>query len=191
VIAQVKPSCCNTLHLGSSIHVRSRPMRALATFAVLLWSTCAFAQKPPAGWRFPTEADMKGNWLEYRELFPKPYHTRADFNGDGILDDAWILISRDGTGSGAFVFLSRKQGGFSTITIFSDDRSPAQGYAVAAVPPGKHSTFCGRVGECEKGEPKSVTLLYAGFELHTLGTAAGLYYWNRKTRSFSSVTTAD
>jgi hypothetical protein len=151
----------------------------------------AFAQKPPAGWRFPTEADIKGGWAEYHHLFPRPYHARADFNGDGILDDVWILIARDGKGSGVFVFLSEMQGRFRTIKIFSDDRSPAQGYAVASVPPGKHVTFCGRDSGCEEGEPASVTLKNAGFELITLGTAAGLYYWNRKTRSFSSVTTAD
>lgn len=166
-------------------------MRALAACVIAFCSVAAFAQEPPPGWRFPTHEDVRGGWAEYRQLFPKPYHARSDFNGDGIPDDVWILISQDNKGSGVFVFLSEKRGRFRTIEVFSDDRSPAQSYALAIVPPGEQRTFCGRTGQCEAGELASVRLESAGFELITLGTAAGLYYWSKETQTFSSVTTAD
>lgn len=59
----------------------------------------------PRGWRFPTDADHSDGWVEYRDEFPIPFHVRGDFDGDGIVDDAWLLIRDAGKGCGLFVFL--------------------------------------------------------------------------------------
>ena len=46
---------------------------------------------PPVGWRYPNKTDIKDGWDdEYnRKTAPIPYHFSADFNGDGLSDDAW------------------------------------------------------------------------------------------------------
>lgn len=146
---------------------------------------------PPPGWRFPTEADYKDGWTEYRDRFPVPFHVTGDFDGDGLRDHAWILIGEENDGFGLFVFLGRRNARPQIVKVFSANGCCAQAYALALVPPGRHKTFCGRQADCSPGEPKSVTLKYPGFEFMTLGTASGLYYWSPSAKGFRSVTVAD
>jgi hypothetical protein len=146
---------------------------------------------PPGGWRFPTDADYKQHWAEYRDIFPVPFHVSGDFDGDGAVDHAWILIREGRDGFGLFVALGRRNGGPRVIEVFSYDECCAQRYALSLVPAGKHLTICGRGAECSPGEPKSVTLKHPGFEFITLGAASGLYYWSPRAKKFQSVQVAD
>lgn len=41
----------------------------------------------PDGYRMPTKADIVDDW----KRFDAPNHLKADFNGDGIEDEAYIL----------------------------------------------------------------------------------------------------
>jgi hypothetical protein len=146
---------------------------------------------PPPGWRFPTGADYRGRWVEYRDTFPVPFHVSGDFNGDGVVDHAWILIREGRVGFGFFVFLGRRDARPRVIEVFSDDECCAQTYALALVPPGRHLTVCGRGAECSPGEPRSVTLKYPGVEFITLGAASALFYWSPIAKGFRSVPVAD
>jgi hypothetical protein len=169
-------------------------MAWLVCIIIFTVSTVAFAANsaPPQGWRFPTEADYKDGWAEYRDRFPVPFHVTGDFDGDGLVDHAWILIREGGEGWGLFVFLARRAGPPRMIQLFSEGGCCAQAYALARVPPGKHLTFCGgRLAGCSTGQPASVTLRHPGFEFMTLGTASGLYYWSPAAKTFRSVTVAD
>ena len=153
--------------------------RAICLFLLVVPGVAIADGTPPAGWRFPTEADYKDAWVEYRDRFPVPFHVSADFDGDGVVDHAWILIRREGNGFGLFVFFGSRKGNPHVVEVFAYDECCAQSYALALVSPGRHLTVCGRGGgggECSPAQPKSVTLKYSGFEFITLGTASGLYY---------------
>jgi|ERR1043166_4951115 hypothetical protein len=154
--------------------------------AVVSW---AGTDSLPGGWRFPTEADFSGNWVEYRDRFPTPFHVSADFNGDGLIDHAWILIRETGVGFGLFVFLHGKNGPSRVIEVFSHLECCAQFYALALAPPGRHSAVCG--DECSPEKRTSVLLKNPGFEFITLGTASGLYYWSPSANHFRSIPVAD
>lgn len=160
---------------------------------VLTLSSAAFAGSGalPPGWRFPTEADYKEGWAEYRDRLPVPFHVTGDFDGNGLVDHAWILIPERGEGWGLFVFLTRRAAAPRIIQLFSEGGCCAQAYALARVPPGRHLTFCGRLSDCSAGQPASITLKHPGFEFMTLGTASGLYYWSPAANAFRSVTVAD
>src|SRR5262245_12041740 len=61
----------------------------------------------PWGFRFPTHLDRTDGWHPSVSDVPDPFHVVADFNGDGLQDQAWILIRTSGKGWGLFVFVSR------------------------------------------------------------------------------------
>jgi hypothetical protein len=146
---------------------------------------------PPSGWRFPTEHDYKDGWTEYRDMFPVPFHVAGDFDGDGLINHAWILIREGGDGYGLFVFLGRRNSEPQIVKLLAEDECCAQRYALVLVPPGRHKTFCGQRADCSPGEPRSVTLKHSGFEFMTLGTASGLYYWSPLAKGFRSITVSD
>jgi hypothetical protein len=50
--------------------------------------------RAPNGYRFPNEADYSGDWKEFRAKFPTPFVAKADFNGDGVPDEVWLLNTR-------------------------------------------------------------------------------------------------
>ena len=58
------------------------------------------------------------NQLDFTKDLPIPYHFSADFNGDGLSDDAWILISTKSDDTyGVFVFFNQRKGDPKVIDV--------------------------------------------------------------------------
>lgn len=51
-------------------------------------ATNSFAREAWPGARYPDPEDLRGAWSGPGT----PYHVRADFDGNGLIDDAWVLI---------------------------------------------------------------------------------------------------
>jgi len=62
-------------------------------------------------------SDYAGDWKDFKDKLPIPFHVSADFNGDGITDNAWILSRTRNVGWGLFVFLSEKDGNTKIIQL--------------------------------------------------------------------------
>ncbi len=87
-----------TLHarnfFPSIVAPTSRPnrqaIRLLLCSAALCFVTAkeSFSADAWPGIRYPSPQDLRGAWSEPGA----PYHVRADFDGNGLIDDAWILI---------------------------------------------------------------------------------------------------
>ena len=58
------------------------------TVFCLVAVTDTFAREAIPGARYPASEDFRGAWSEPRT----PYHVRADFDGNGLTDDVWVLI---------------------------------------------------------------------------------------------------
>ncbi len=69
----------------------------------------------PDGWRFPTEDEL--TYVSRKQSPVKYSKAVADFNGDGINDEAALLKSTKFSGEGLFVRLSDKQKGFKWIEL--------------------------------------------------------------------------
>ena len=88
----------------------------------------------------------------------------ADFNGDGIDDEAYLVKSTKFSGEGLFVCLSDKQKGYRWLTLATIDWGEKYpnvnlSMGVDIVNPGEYKTACGKgYYECEKGEPKVLKL---------------------------------
>jgi hypothetical protein len=96
-------------------------MKFIATiaFVIVVLTPIAHAQsKPvfPAGWKPATKSDYSDENLSLRKN-QVPTHIEADFNGDGITDQAWILINTSKSLYGLFVFLGQKTGGHKMLTL--------------------------------------------------------------------------
>jgi hypothetical protein len=57
-------------------------------------------------WRLPTAADRTGE----SSGTDAPFHIHGDFNGDGIVDEAWILFRKPSSGWALFAFLGAADG---------------------------------------------------------------------------------
>src|SRR5258708_32745981 len=78
----------------------------LSTLVAVLLSALAVAQELPQGWRRPTLAEVKGQWRnKSRTRF---LAVGGDFDGDGKLDIAELLVSSSAKRFGLFVRLSSK-----------------------------------------------------------------------------------
>lgn len=136
-----------------------------------------------------------------------PVHTvTGDYNGDGILDEARILISvgvLKPTGfaikktgmAGFFVFLNSKSGTAKVIVIgLASDQAPEpQNYIIQTQPPvEKIETWCGRGGrDCEVGEPASITLKRDAVIFGQFEAWSTLAYWSARDNEFKVVTISD
>ena len=68
----------------------------------------------PEGWRHPTEKELSGEERENKHdsYISENRYTKAagDFNGDGKIDSAYILISNKFNGDALFLYLSSTKG---------------------------------------------------------------------------------
>lgn len=89
----------------------------------LLFATPSFAKDKivlPEGWRYPTTEEVSGE-LERGDSPTKYIKAVADFNGDGINDEAYLLKSTKYSGEGLFVHLSHKQKGYRWLKLATID----------------------------------------------------------------------
>jgi hypothetical protein len=150
--------------------------------------------KPPKGWRFPVESDYKGEWQENRARVPVPFHVLADFDGDRVPDDAWILIRASGKGWGLFVFLNGRRGRARAVQLENHPGADdSQDFGIALARPGDYKTACGKgyTGTCEPGVPEVLRLKRPGIDSFYWEKTNSIYYWDGRTRRFKHVLISD
>ena len=147
---------------------------------------------PPKGYRFPTESDYSLDWKESRATIPTPFHVRADFNGDTITDDAWILLASQGRGWGVFVFLGSSRNPARVIRLDVDDgKNAVQRFGLALAEPGQHRTMCGKGYGCQPGEPKVLNLRLPGISFYQFESSSSIFWWNQSASRFERVWISD
>ena len=162
---------------------------AILVVAFCLMPLLALAQEePPIGWRFPEEADYSGSWQALRTVIPEPFHAQADFNGDGLPDDAWILLSTlsKAPAPGLFVFLARQEGPSKVIVL---DKNPGltkpQNIGIKVVQPGDYKTACGKgYFKCGPDQPEVLHLALPAINYFVFEDANSFFWWDIKSSSF-------
>lgn len=164
----------------------------ILALVLLLAPRALGAQSAPAGWRFPTEADYSGDWQEFRHVTPVPFHVRGDFDGNGVTDDAWLLMRTKVRGWGLFVFL-RRRGGRARVVKLEAYPNNAQEVGISLARPGNIKTACGKgyIGACEPGVPEVLRLRRPGVNLFHHEKSNTVHYWDERARRFKSVYTSD
>ena len=170
--------------------ISTNPMWPLILSSWLLWVCLVGSGEtaqadPPKGYRFPSERDMTGDWRDIRDAVPRPYHVRADFNGDALVDDAWILLRTDGGGGGLFVFMGMKSGDPQIVTLETDAEMVPQNMGVAVVERGKYETACGkRYWDCQCDEPRWLDLKLPAVDYFQSESANSYFWWDSRSNRF-------
>ena len=151
----------------------------------------------PYGYRLPTKSDITGDWKQ----FNAPNHLEADFNGDGIKDEAYIL-PKEGSklGYGVFVSINKANGGIQTGRKFQmfkltsrDDMQP-QSFAIELENPSNEiwETACGKgYWECEIGEPAEFQIKNPSIMFCYIESACTMYMWDSDKLSFKEIQFSD
>lgn len=149
----------------------------------------------PSGWRFPIEKELS---YESRKDSPTKY-TRviADFNGDGINDEAFLLKSTKFSGEGLFVRLSNKENVFRWIELDVIDWGKKYSnvdlsMGVDIAKPGEYKTACGKgYFECNEDEPKVLKVRRPAIDYFRFESANSFFLWNEKTAIFERIWMSD
>lgn len=167
---------------------------ALLFFLIFIPSISFAELKAPDGWRYPNESDYKGDWQENRKNVPIPYHVQADFNGDGLEDNAWILIRTDKPGWGLFIFLSEKGLRPEIYKINEEkDNNYLNRAGIALVEPGKYATCIKKDDDLGNptDEPVILILEQPAIDFLHYGSSGTYIYWVDETHSFREVCISD
>jgi hypothetical protein len=177
-------------------------MKRLRIAAIVLILTSAAArasaQDLPVGWRLPTAKELSND--ERRGSPTNFAKATADFNGDGVADEALILKSTRYSGEALWVRLSNRDDGFRWIELDEvkwgatyPNVDLAMGIDVAT--PGVHAYGCfddskdctfGRISERPKLKLDDPSIHYFRFE-----SAASIFFWSYKYGRFLRVWVSD
>jgi hypothetical protein len=150
----------------------------------------------PEGYRLPTKNDVFGDW----ERFDAPNHLKADFNSDGIEDEAYILPRKGSdVGYGAFVSMSKVnkniQAGheFQMFKLIYGDMSP-QSFAIELAEPSNETwkTACGKgYWDCGIDEPDEIKITRPSIMFCYIESACHIYLLGEDRESFKKIALSD
>lgn len=164
-------------------------------FVIFTLTSIAHAQaKPefPAGWKPATKSDYSDENLSFRKN-QVPNHIEADFNGDGLADQAWVLISTSKSLYGLFVFLGQKTGGYKMLTLVEHKRETEKLFmGISLWEPGQYKTACGKgYWECKDDETQILELITPGINFFAFESANSVFYWNPRKNEFKRIWMSD
>lgn len=151
--------------------------------------TTAAQDKLPSGWREPTPEEGSGRWRQ--KSLTRFLRVRADFNGDGKLDVAQILVNPSTNKFGLFVKLGTA-GQWQLLRDF--DLTFIGRYGIDDVKPGNYETACGKgYGDwaCAHGEPDWLQLSHPGIDLFYTESSDSIYFWDQPSKKFREVVMSD
>jgi hypothetical protein len=169
-------------------------MKYLLPVFILLFTFAVSGQPPkaPNGWRFPTIKDIKGNWKDFKKDLTVPYKIKADFNGDKLIDEVWILIPTSDKGSGLFAFLRQKNNSFRALQLEYVKGGNAQQMYISIAEPAKYVTACGKgYWDCSSGEPATIRIKTRAIVYGAYESAMSFYYWDDQAKSFKNIAISD
>lgn len=167
-----------------------RAQRGICVSLIVLFSRFAVAQEPPVGWRRPSQAEAADKWRQKSRT--RFLVVRADFDGDGKLDDAELLVNPSAKQFALFVRLaSKKQWELidKPFDVGSLDR-----FGIDLVKPGKYETACGKgYGDyaCAHGEPDLLKLSNPAIDFFYTESSDRIFYWDSNTKAFREILMSD
>jgi hypothetical protein len=154
-------------------------------------NVCAGIATPiiPHGWRVPTSAELQDPNDAWRKKDKNGYlKVESDFNGDGVIDEAKLLIyKKNGSRLALFAFVSQEDGSFKPFLLIeiSDDPSNFRRLGIEKVSGGTYLTACGKgITDCGPGEPDKVIILYNGINFFQEDGASMYFYWDPAMKDF-------
>jgi hypothetical protein len=132
----------------------------------------------PEGWSITTKDQYEKELITWLGG-SIPNKVEGDFNGDGVKDNAWILVNEGKDKVGMFVSISMDMQRSEIIQLYEGSFKGRVGYGISLVPPGKHVTACGKgYWKCREGQKPAVELDNPGIEFFKFESASSVFFWN-------------
>lgn len=170
----------------------------LITLLILLFCTSSVAQKKctltlPEGLRLATSSDYSSvNPLIMGKAKPQ---IKADFDGNKLEDLAALVVSKEGSGFGLYVFLQVKRDEWKTITLskfHTLKNDHVTRYGLLPFRPGHYKTYCYHQPEsCGADQPRKLTIEFPSFMALVLESHSAVYYWDKRSKTFKSAPMSD
>lgn len=160
---------------------------------LLLFSTASFAaeQALPKDWKYLDTKYLSDNWR--RGDASKFTSVRGDFNGDGIADEAKLVVNRSGSMMGIVVFLSHCNSTPKMYLIKNIiEKHQVAAIGIRKVSAGKYKTACGKgYWNCKKNESPEISIHNDAIEYFKYESASAYYIFNCKNNSFNKMYLSD
>lgn len=158
--------------------------------AILLMCSCANSFSKislPDGWIAPAKSLTNDDW---RNINCGRYLTvEGDFNGDGIVDEARLLVRIDGSEMGLLAFISGNERQHTVFVIDKkSDIKNLKSLGIEVVHSGLYETACAKgFAECREGEPHELILHHDAINYFKHGSANMYFYWDETAHSFKGI----
>ena len=158
---------------------------------IILSLLTACSSSLPQGWRLPTSEELKDTWRYESES--RYIIIKADFNGDGIVDEAKMLVRKDGTGFGLFAFINQKDNSFKIYHLDEmEDGKLIHAMGIKKVMPGSYKTACGKgYWVCRDDEPSEITIKNESIDYFKTESANSFLYWDDTLATFKRILISD
>lgn len=156
--------------------------------AAALWCAHALAQELPPGYRLPTKKELADP--ERAGSATRFARAVADFNGDGVEDEALLLKSTKYSGQALFVRLSSGEGAHRWVELDRINWGPQYpnvdlAMAIAVLKPGTHQYYCfDEEKNCNFGKKKKLRLAKPALEYYRFASSGSFFFWDDKTNRF-------
>jgi hypothetical protein len=167
-----------------------RALRGIYFWVPVLAVGLAAAQELPSGWRRPSPTEASGPWRDKSQT--RFLVVKSDFDGDGKLDTAELLVNPLTNQFALFVNLA-STGKWQLINKPFDLKSLDR-FGINHVKPGKYETACGKgYGDwaCAHGEPDWLKLSNPGIDFFYTESSDSIYYWDQQSKEFREVVMSD
>lgn len=145
----------------------------------------------PLGWRRPFPNETTDEWRN-RDI-GRFLVVTEDFNGDGTIDQAELLLRNDGSKFAPFAYLCKRNGTYSVHQLGEEmDIKFLSAMGIEDVTPGLYLTACGKgYVECGEGEPEEIQIPYHAINFFKEESANSFFYWDAQKKAFRRIWISD
>jgi hypothetical protein len=150
----------------------------------------------PAGWRVPNKNEMAEKWRNDSQN--KYLAIKGDFNNDGIIDNAMILVNDNEGKFGLFAFVSEGAGAPKSYMLNTwEMMNILHNIGIKKRSPGTFDTACKNDPDfnCVENDeelkigkrPHVINIEYDAIELFSRKVATSYIFWNKDEKKFYKV----
>lgn len=145
----------------------------------------------PQGWRVPVSSEINDDWR--KKNIDRYLLVKGDFNGDGAIDEARILVREDGSGLSLFAFVSQEN---HTVKAYLLDEMKGSGsihaMGIKKVSSGLYKTACGKgYWACGNDEVPEISIQHDAIDYFKTESANSYFYWDAQTKAFKRIWISD